>query len=69
MKSTRTETEENEYPKLKINRQNTIMVLFTSRDDGFIVNSLADIFPLGCEDTYWSEDDFTTYKGTVTLEN
>jgi len=67
MKSTR--TEENEYPKLKIINDETIIVLFTSRDRGVIINSLDDDFPLGVNNFEWNESIFRTYNGTVTLEN
>ena len=43
MKSTRIEAEENEYPKLKINKERTIIVLFTWNNRGFVVESLNEV--------------------------
>jgi hypothetical protein len=69
MKSTRIEAEENEYPKLKINKERTIIVLFTWNNRGFVVESLNEVYNLGDESRNWAEVDFTTYNGTLTLEN
>tara|TARA_R110000744_G_scaffold279130_1_gene391350 strand:+ start:413 stop:622 length:210 start_codon:yes stop_codon:yes gene_type:complete len=69
MKSTTRESEEDEYPRLKINAAKNIIVLFTDHEGGFIVNSLDDNYPLGNICREWHELTFTDYNGTVTLEN
>ena len=72
MKSTLKVTEEikeNKYPVLKVNYIKTIIVLFTEPDWGFVINSLDEDYPIGCNCNEWNESEFTNYNGTVTLEN
>tara|TARA_R110000751_G_scaffold292628_1_gene399978 strand:- start:65 stop:274 length:210 start_codon:yes stop_codon:yes gene_type:complete len=69
MKSTIRESEENEYPKLKINKSLTIIVLFTGNQKGVVVNSLVEDHEVGSTYQKWEENEFKNYNGTVTLEN
>jgi len=68
MKSILKETLKSEYPCLKINRDMEVVVLFTYAGWGVVINSLNSDFCLGY--TYsFKELSFTTFNGTVTLEN
>ena len=69
MKSTLKEIEENEYPRLMIDKEQSIIVLFIGKGNGIVVNSASKGFFTGNSDDDWNMDYFTNYNGTVTLEN
>ena len=67
IKNERATEEEDEYPCLMTDR-NGLVILFTHQYVGTVVsaqgcNNLGEF----CEN--WDSEDFTTYHGTITLEN
>lgn len=62
-------TPKDKYPCLKVSVTGRV-VLFSSYECGTLVHDPAGIcYQLGDHSEVWHEDEFTTYHGTITLEN
>ncbi len=59
--------DELDYPRL-MRTAKGIIVLFTDTKKGTVVNT-TNIHPLGFTSVAWVTDDFTDFKGTLTLQN
>jgi len=62
------QTELKAYPKLMIDEEYGMVVLFVDEDYGTCVFSGASGEPLG-RSTAYTADDWNDYTGTITLEN
>ena len=55
------------YPYIGISKSNSCLILFSSEGTGFVVDG--GNFEIGYYRTNWNEDNFTPFKGTITLSN
>ena len=56
------------YPRLMIDEEYGMVVLFETSDSGTVVNAGTSVEVVGNYDNYGS-DDWSDYTGTITLEN
>ena len=68
MKSIVNEGLENKYPYLGINDNNGLIILFTGKETGIIVNNNTDYY-IGHYSNIWTENEFKVFKGNVILSN
>lgn len=57
------------YPILKTDPSSGLIVLFTSATVGAVLDGGTSTYPIGWHSKSWSKDEFTDFKGTITLNN
>jgi hypothetical protein len=67
-KNERTPTTATEYPRLKVTKDG-LVVLFCDHETGTVLSATEHSCSVGYYTDSWNEGNFTTYHGTITLEN
>lgn len=59
----------NEYPCLKIHKEQEFIVLFSAKNVGMVIWSINTNRIVGYFSQYWYDDDFSYTEGDITISN
>jgi len=62
-------TEGTSYPCLKIRKETGIVIFFTEKDTGVVLDAGEDEFEVGLYDSGWNEKLFEKFEGKIELSN